>query len=96
MVKRSGEATKRRGVEAGATKKLGSSVSIEAHRQLEIHSLMSGEDHGTILNRLILEGLKEWHVRANPTRSEGRKARPADEIEDRPEVADQVMASAAA
>ena len=95
MAKRSGEATKRRNEEGKATKKLGSEVSIEAYRLVAVHSLMTGESHAQILDRLILTGLREWHVRANPGPRTGVRPSPAD-ISDRPELADQVIETAAA
>jgi hypothetical protein len=41
-------------------------ISPEAHRRLGIHSVMSGETPGRIVERLITEHLRSWRVEATP------------------------------
>jgi hypothetical protein len=51
---------------AAESQRLNVHISPEAHRRLGIHSVMSGETPGRIVEKLITEHLRSWRVQATP------------------------------
>lgn len=49
------------------TRRLNVHLTGEAHQRLLLHAMMTRQAPGIILSRLIDHGLREYHVRRNPT-----------------------------